>query len=527
MKLPIEWRLIALLCTVASGCAPAPTADTGRAAKRGPTEPVAVERGAVVDVSVVEGRAAARLAAPTGAERFLVVLASTRFAAEPRDFEYAMTQGAARPTPVSAPRTRCSLDAGPWRAAAAAARPARATAAAPSSPRTDVPSSSRVVQGATRTFEMRVRRGGSMVRAPVPARAVAVGESSVVWADVSAEHPATLEPAFVAEFLSDFEKQILPRARQVFGRESDVDGDGRVALLFTPLTAAAAVAFFSGCDLEPVERCPGSNRAELLYLTPPNAIRPPYNTPRAIKEILAHEVEHLVHHHQKVLRNRLPDDPDSAYLLEGFGALAQDVIGFQAGNLYVTKAGLDEIDDFSLGPVLAPGAGYDRNRDGALRGGAYLFVRWLYDRAGGDRALPDGDIEDLGGPALVHALLQAPGSVIEELPRRVGSSLADLAMDFYTTLGHDPRVLPNPCFSYLPTTKDPVTERQRGADLFASFHGMEMGGPAVQPPGSADGRLRGGGVEYLALPAPRAGELAFTVQVAPQAEPRVRVVRLR
>jgi hypothetical protein len=377
--------LVALLaCEPAPVPAAAPLA-TPAAAQR----PAQLARGDVADVAVSDGRAAARLMAPSGEERFLLVIGSTRLVPDPGSYAYRVAGGAPRPTAVSAARRTCSL--GP--AEAGADRPA----VPPDVPRARAGSAPAV--GATRTFQLRTRGGASTA---VPTRAVAVGESSVVWADASKDHPAVLDAAFAAEFLADFEKLILPRARAVFGAESDVDGDGRIALFFTPLTAEAAVAFFSGCDLAPEGACPNSNRAEVLYLTPPNAIRPPYNTPRAVKEILAHELEHLIHHNRKVVKNRSREDRDSAYMLEGFGALAQDVVGFQAGNLYVTKAGLDDIDDFSLGAVVSEDGEYDKARDGALRGGAYLFVRWLYDRAGGDRVSPEGDIEDRGGPTLVR-----------------------------------------------------------------------------------------------------------------------------
>jgi hypothetical protein len=501
--------LVALLaCEPAPVPAAAPAVPS--AAARAPAQ---LTRGDVADVAVSEGRAAARLAAPSGEERFLLVIGSTRLVPDPGSYAYRVAVGATRPTALSAARQTCSLGA------------AEAGANRPPVP-ADVPrarAGSAPAVGATRTFQLRARGGGSTA---VPTRAVAVGESSVVWVDASKEHPAVLDAAFAAEFLADFEKLILPRARTVFGAESDVDGDGRIALFFTPLTAEAAVAFFSGCDLAPEGACPNSNRAEVLYLTPPNAIRPPYNTPRAVKEILAHELEHLIHHNRKVVKNGSREDRDSAYMLEGFGALAQDVVGFQAGNLYVTKAGLDDIDDFSLGAVVSEDGEYDKARDGALRGGAYLFVRWLYDRAGGDRVSPEGVIEDRGGPSLVRALLDAPAPIAAELPRRAGASMSDLMMDFYTTLGHDPRLLPNPCFTYLPTRKDPVTDRQRGADPFASFHGQQMEGAAARKPGG-DGKIRAGGVELVPLPPPSGGEVAFTVEVATEAAARVRVIRLR
>lgn len=486
------------------------------------SEPISIEPGEVVELTGDAGSFSAALAAPSGSERFVVVLGSGRLdeggADRPDSYRYRFIEPAAG-TPSAAKKATCAVTGERWRASAKAA--VRADEGPPK--RAAGPS---IAPGATRDFTWRARRG----TLSVTARAVAVGESTVVWADQTAHHEAVLEPAFVAEFQRDFEQLILPRARAVFGTESDIDGDGRIALFFSPMTrVSATVAFFSGCDLAPRGECPGSNQGEVLYLTPPNAIDPPYNTPRAMKEILAHELEHLLHHNRKVVRNRLAHDPDSAYLLEGFGALAQDVLGFQAGNLYVTKAGLDEVDKLSLGALLAEGAEYDRSRDGALRGGAYLFVRWLYDQAGGDVPGEGAAIEDRGGPSLVRALLDAKGSIASEIPRAGGAPLADLAMDFFTALALSNRGLRvAPCFAYLPTAPDPVTKRQRGADLFASFHGMRMEGVAITPAARADGQLLPGGVEHLLIGGDRkpGQAISFTIAADAAALPRVRVARI-
>ena len=53
----------------------------------------------------------------------------------------------------------------------------------------------------------------------------------------------------LAKFRSDFEDIIMPRARQVFGTEPDVDANGRIALVFSRLTREQGVAFFNACDL--------------------------------------------------------------------------------------------------------------------------------------------------------------------------------------------------------------------------------------------------------------------------------------
>ena len=111
---------------------------------------------------------------------------------------------------------------------------------------------------------------------------------------------------------------------------------------------------------------------------------------------------------------------------------------------------------------------------------------------------------------------------------------ADLAMDFYTTLALSNRgaggkaLETNGCFQYLPAAEDPVTGRQRGADMFASFHGQQMGGPAFQAAASPDGQLRAGGVEYLLLEAPDgATEIGLIIDVPAEALPRLRIARIQ
>jgi hypothetical protein len=217
------------------------------------------------------------------------------------------------------------------------------------------------------------------------------------------------------------------------------------------------------------------------------------------------------------------------YASEGIGALAQDVVGYQSGNLYVAKAGLEGIDRFSLSDVLARRRA-DAN-DGISRGAAYLFFRYLYDRAGGDEAVGN-DVQSRGGPAFLRALLDARQPVSEALEQVTRATPADLAMDFFTALAGSNRREAgltdpvNTCFSYLPIAKDPVTAKQRGTSLFAKFHGQGMAGPRVLGAASSDGQLLTGGVEYLSVDAvPSQAELPFTLRVDPAVAPRVRVMR--
>jgi hypothetical protein len=478
-----------------------------------PPEPpaLALAPGAVAELSVApDGRLGDRLATPAGNERFVLILASTALQSSAAPSRYSISLGAARRAGPSRAVTGCSLSSARF------ATTALSNETAPTGPAP--------AEGTTRSIHIPTPEGG----ATIEARALSVGRQAVIWADTT--HPTSLDQAFVAQFRDDFE--------QVFGTEPDLDHDGRIQLVFTRLTRERGVAFFSACDLSSqLHGCSGSNQGEYLYLTPPDAIKPPYNTPNAIKEILAHEIAHLLHFNRKVLRNHLDRWEDPVYASEGIGALAQDVIGYQAGNLYVTRAALDGIDRFSLTPLVS-GAEPKAERDGVLRGGAYLFIRYLYDRAGGDVA-QGLEIQTRGGPAFLRALIDSPLWIDEALPKVASTAVADLALDFYTTLALSNRedeqetqpeepALPaqNPCFRYLPTAIDPLTQKQRGANLFARFHGSQMSGPQLTDAHTPSGELESGGVQYLSLEAaPGTAELAFQVQTEPHAAVRARVAR--
>jgi hypothetical protein len=500
-----------------AGAAGAAGAGGGAGAAGAGGGPLALEPGEVAELEIAGAEAQVTLATPTGDEQFVLVLASMQLDASDAQFDYSLSFEPAAEGGAATLVSGCSLDSSAW-----SAQPL---------PTETPPSGIGPQVGDERSLSVALPVGSETIQA----KAVAVGERTVVWADITPAHPAVLDSAFVQAFLADFENIILPRARTIFGVESDLDDDGRIGLVFSPLTYETAVAFFISCDLKMSLGCPPGNQGEYLYLTPPGDIPKPYDTPNAIKEILSHELAHLIQYNRKVLMNGIAGVNESAYMTEGVGALGQDVLGYQAGNLYVTLAGLDGVNTASMGETLVNTVQYaPQPRDGVLRGGAYLFVRWFYDRAGGDLANPDGSITSKGGPALLRTLLDSKQSIADTLPVATGSSKADLSIDFWTALAMSNRDVQgdaspaNGCFAYLPTVSDPVTGRQRGANLFASFHGQQMAGPKLQPADGADGKLLAGGAELVKLEAaPDASELSIGISVQADALPRVRIGRIR
>lgn len=486
--------------------------DAGVIVKDGP---FVLLPGEVGEVALTDGQGSVWLATPNGDEQFIAVLASTRLDGSKTSSSYSVRLDQEPKNSGIAKVTGCAIRSEDWSSQGVTHEPP--------------PSGNTVAVGTVKSIKVSTPTGGEAI----DVKAIAVGASgrAVVWADVSEAHPATLDSQFAEKFLADFEDVILPRAREIFGVESDLDHDGRISLVFSPLTHQTAVAFFDSCDLK--AGCTGSNSGEYLYLTPPANIQPPYNTPNAIKEILSHELSHLIHFNRKVLKNQLSKWTDSAYMDEGIGGFAQDVLGPQAGNLHVAKSGLDGIDKFSLAMTLNNQALYDSTRDGLLRGGSYWFVRYLYDRAGADAVADNGTITGRGGPAFLRALLDDPASVADALPKLTNSSREDIATDFFTTLAMSNRAkkggvaAANPCFEYLPTTTDPYWKRQRGADVYAEFT-FKMTGPFSQEAAKADGKLLPGGVEYLKLDATAAGAgISVAVSTEPSSLARWRIGRIR
>lgn len=396
------------------------------------------------------------------------------------------------------------------------------------------------VVGEVRSFEIQGRVGVETVQA----EAVHVDDVAVFWLDktttVDGDKLAEIDSATLTELAQGFSEIIIPRERIFFGEESDVNGDGLISVMLSPLTGVdGATAYVSLCDLTDVGTIPGcqfSNGQEMIYLTPPNLIDPPYNTPRALLETAAHEFQHAIFFYRKYLLNQSTELKANPYITEGLSHLAQDLSGYQAGNLYVVMATLGDVDTVSLPNVLDAeiDAYVPRPADGVLRGGGYLVFRYLFDRAGGETMQPDGTPVDNGGITFLHTFIDQPEIGIEGALKASGLTYAEMVNDFWTAMAISNRkaggelVTDDPRYSFLPTTVDPLTERQRGCDLFAPFHGMSLPGPTTQELSAADGKLRPGGAELLTLrPEEGASRLSITLQTDPASKAVARLIRIR
>lgn len=219
-----------------------------------------------------------------------------------------------------------------------------------------------------RTFRMNDLQG-----AVINVEADLIGDSGqlTIWADRSAsveQRQAALDTA------QTFETTRRGLMEASFGLPSDVDGDGRVHLLFSPQlnAAGAAVGFFDPSDLlDP--SVAGGNGMELLYLGLPDDS---FNySPASLLATTCHEYQHLVNFARKTLPPLYSGQliTETVAVNEGLSHLAEDLCGLNVsgGNAAFVAAALDANGTGSFAGADAQG----ETDTAARRGLAYLHLR--------------------------------------------------------------------------------------------------------------------------------------------------------
>lgn len=269
----------------------------------------------------------------------------------------------------------------------------------------------------------------------VTAEARYVGTHAAAYVDRSAP-PGGFRREDLSALVRRFDERVHPTVTGVFGEESDLDGNGRVALLFTPvvnrLTPPGADGFvggfFFGTDLLEGEE---GNGGEVLYALVPD----PYgvHADRRTREellpslhaVLAHEFQHLVHFRQRALL-RGGVGTGALWLSEGLAQMAEELVArehqrrgetawaeqLRAGNR--TRARLYLADPSAVGLVASSGRG-----SLAERGAAWLFALYLEDR---------------GGPRVLRDLTATRRTGVDNVTAATGGPWRDLVADWWTAL---------------------------------------------------------------------------------------------
>jgi hypothetical protein len=303
--------------------------------------------------------------------------------------------------------------------------------------------------GSRRTFQVLSKFDGSAFRR-ISARVRYVGSHIVLYVDVD-QPPGAFSDAELQTFGDIFDRVLYDIDVRTFGGESDIDGNGRVLFILTPVVNALTSAtecsasgfitgFQYGLDLLPTQA--NSNRGEIFYALVPDVggTRSCEHTKAEVERLVpatfVHEFQHMISFGQHVLARG--GTGETLWLNEGLSHVAEEL----AGKYYEAKfpppqgrADVNQLFPDSAQGYLTPNM---RNAErfleppgvssvtaiagsGSLaeRGGAWLFLRWLGDQK---------------GETIYGRLVQTARTGVANVEDKAGETFAGLFGDFTTAV---------------------------------------------------------------------------------------------
>lgn len=229
----------------------------------------------------------------------------------------------------------------------------------------------------------------------------------------------------IDQFREDYDQVV-----GTFGMPSDVDGDGRIAFLFTHLVDDVGVGgFYNAESVLPVEAGGAGDLTDLMFLSPTQGLS-------TYRTLLIHEFQHLVNFNQHVLVRS--GEAEASWLNEGLSHLSEDLVD----DGFVTGGVARLIDDFLAEPWSA-GLQGEASFDSRKRGASYLFVRSLVDRLGEgvvrrlvQTGLADRDnVEDAAGERFEDLLASWAAQLFASGNGLVGHRRLNYEFEFLRTKG--------------------------------------------------------------------------------------------
>jgi len=261
-----------------------------------------------------------------------------------------------------------------------------------------------------------------------------VGTRAVLYVDETA--PAGgLGPADLEQFGHRFDEVIYPTVTDAFGNVSDLDGNQRVVILFTPTvnrltprgSSGFVGGFYYGIDLLPEQA--GSNKGEIFYAIVPDPAgefsdrRPKGAVLEVTPAVLAHEFQHMVHFNERVLVLQAAST-DALWLTEGLAQMAEELVAreyelredaastalFRDGNAGRARRYL--VDPSAVSLIVGEGRG-----SLAERGAGWMHVLYL---------------DTQKGPSVLKDLVRTTATGTANVSARAGVSWEQLLADWWT-----------------------------------------------------------------------------------------------
>jgi hypothetical protein len=232
------------------------------------------------------------------------------------------------------------------------------------------------------------------------------------------DNPAGFSQADFDEIAATFDALVHPLITGTFGAPADIDGNSRVAILYTrnvnALTPALSSSYTGGLvfsrDLFSTLSCAGSNVGEMFYMLAPDPTGVVNSNPRSVafvKDVtigtLAHEFQHLINASRRKYITAGAAQNETVWLNEGLSHLAEELLYYNVsgnspradidvGTIVSSQAQLDAFNDYASSNfgrlsshLQAPAISSPTqlNDDLSTRGATWAFLRYAADRRGG------------------------------------------------------------------------------------------------------------------------------------------------
>jgi hypothetical protein len=314
-----------------------------------------------------------------------------------------------------------------------------------------------------------------------------VSRRAILVVDTIDGPPLTLFPQTVLDSITqEFDNVTYPTDSSYFHNPTDIDGNGRIILLFTgqinKLTPAGAGTivggFFFAGDLfpptQPVGGGPGSfcqesNQAEIFYLLAPDPtgkfgnIRSTASVRQGTRGTIAHEFQHMINAGNR-LQNPAVNDFESTWLDEAMAHFAEDAVGrasrgftdlqtLSFSDILPCNTPCQQANDFNafflqnlarlslwmVHPELASPTSAEADTSLAVRGAAWAIVRYAADN------FSNGDPR-----SLTRKLAAGPDTGVTNFAAATASSVDTLVSGWLVSMAADHLGIPglNPKYQY-------------------------------------------------------------------------------
>ena len=278
-----------------------------------------------------------------------------------------------------------------------------------------------------------------------------VSEHAILYEDLDAPAGGFAAADFEL-FGAIFDDPIYETMVDVYGEPSDVDGNDRIIILFTPVVNrmtppgvgnAFVAGFFFGIDL--LADQPNGNDAEIFYTLVPDPdgefgnIRTFEQMLQGVPPVMAHEFQHMIHFNQRVL---LRDAGlETTWLSEGLAHTAEELIG----DVYLERGDPDRAQRFRVQNFLRAELFLEGPSNASplgpavplpVRGASWLLLEYLRSHFGGD--------------AFLTELTEATGTGVANLTAITGVPWGELLSRWGVAMWADDEGVPglDPIYSY-------------------------------------------------------------------------------